>query len=94
MSSDWNTREWNFGEVKENSKLEFNFIYQKPEHTIRSVTTSCGCTSTMRNKNTVTAELSTGKVLNNEKKIKNVNLEVVTSDGLTHKLYLKATVVK
>lgn len=90
----WNTREWNFGYVKENSTLEFNFEYLKPNCIITSVTTSCGCTATMRNRNRLTAELHTKRIVNDDKKVINTTLDVVTSDGLSHKLALKAIVTK
>lgn len=90
----WNTREWNFGYVKENSTLEFNFEYLKPDHTITSVTTSCGCTAVMRNKSRLTAELHTKNIINGDKKIIRTVIDVVTSDGLSHKLSLKAIVTK
>jgi hypothetical protein len=91
----WNTKEWNFGYVQENSKLEFNFQYYSKEHTIKEITTSCGCTATnMRNKKIFTAILDTKKVINGKEKLLAVTIDVITSDGLTHKLHLKAIVTK
>lgn len=91
---DWNTHEWNFGYVQENSTLEFNFEYFNPEHEIKSVTTSCSCTAVMRNKRKVTVELHTKRIINGDKKIIHTNIDVVTSDNLNHRLTLKAIVIK
>lgn len=90
--SNWNTTSYNFGPVKENSTLEYNFIYYNG--TIKEVETSCGCTATMRTKNKINVQLKTGRVHVDKQKIKQVTLTVKTDDNLVHKLHLKAIVKK
>lgn len=95
MEKNWNTTFKDFGEVEENTRHEFTFVYTGDKE-YKGFKTSCGCTAGKWEDNSITASLKCGKVPTHAKQfgqsVKIVFLTIFFKDGSSDKLSLKATI--